>query len=375
MSSLGIDLNNNGWTTDSALPSDPPSVSTIPPTEPELNDEARAFSEWIQQHVADAIEAATTPLRIEIDALRNRLATLESSPHAPPAFSAPSRAPSFKVNTPPEFDGSRENGEGFLNACRLYLQLRPDDFPDVSARIGWILSYMTSGRARTWRDTAITHRAMYGGYSWLSEKSFFEAFESEFFPVAESEAALIKLESNGYYQRPSESVDLYVDRFRELVKKANLGNNPSVVVKFRRGLSEQLHRLLSDQPEPPLSLDVEDWIRRSRGLEHSRQVLLRTELSEKVARWSESTRVVPEGFRGTGSDPGASEDAGGFGDVKERKRVRRREVGRNAQRQEGLGLRSKSQAGSGECGKLMIFELGSMYKDAGAYKAPRCVYG
>ena len=272
MSSLGIDLNNNGWTTDSGLPSDPPSVSTIPLSEPELNDEARAFSVWIQQHVADAIETATTPLRVEIDALRNRLAALESSPHAPPAFSTSSRAPSFKVNSPPEFDGSRENGEGFLNACRLYLQLRPDDFPDVSARIGWILSYMTSGRARTWRDTAITHRAMYGGYSWLSEKSFFEAFESEFFPVAESEAALIKLESNGYYQRPSESVDLYVDRFRELVKKANLGNNPSVVVKFRRGLSEQLHRLLSDQPEPPSSLDVEDWIRRSRGLEHSRQV-------------------------------------------------------------------------------------------------------
>lgn len=107
----------------------------------------------------------------------------------------------------------------------------------------------------------------------------------------------------------------------------------------------------------------------------SSKILLRTELSERVARRSESTRVVPEGFRGTGSDPGASEDAGGFGDVKERKRVMRRGVGRNARRQEDLGLRSKSQAGSGECGKLMIFELGSMYKDAGAYKAPRCVYG
>lgn len=103
--------------------------------------------------------------------------------------------------------------------------------------------------------------------------------------------------------------------------------------------------------------------------------MLRTELSEKVARWSESTRVVPEGFRGTGSDPGASEDARVSGDARERKRVRGREVGRDARRQEGLGLRSKSQAGSGECGKLMIFELGSMYKDAGAYKAPRCVYG
>ena len=41
----------------------------------------------------------------------------------------------------------------------------------------------------------------------------------------------------------------------------------------------------------------------------SSKILLRTELSEKVALKSESTRVVPEGFRGAGSDPGASEDA------------------------------------------------------------------
>lgn len=71
MSSLGIELNNNGWTTDSGLPSDPPSVSTIPLSEPELNDEAWAFSVWIQQHVADAIEAATMPLWIEVDCKGN----------------------------------------------------------------------------------------------------------------------------------------------------------------------------------------------------------------------------------------------------------------------------------------------------------------
>ncbi|KLO05764.1 hypothetical protein SCHPADRAFT_802482, partial [Schizopora paradoxa] len=57
-----------------------------------------------------------------------------------------------KVNPPHEFDGSRETGSGFLNACRLYLQLQPEAFPNLEARIGWILSYMTSGRARSWRD-------------------------------------------------------------------------------------------------------------------------------------------------------------------------------------------------------------------------------
>lgn len=119
----------------------------------------------------------------------------------------------------------------------------------------------------------------------------------------------------------------------------------------------------------------ERWTLRSLASVLSSKILLRTELSERVARRSESTRVVPEGSRGAGSDPGASEDARDLGDARESKRVGRRGVGRSARRREDWGLRSKSQAGSGECGKLMIFELGSMYKDAGAYKAPRCVYG
>ena len=201
-----------------------------------------------------------------------RLATLEASPRSTYQPSAPARTQSFKVNPPHEFDGTRETSEGFINACRLYIQLQPEAFPNLEARIGWILSYMTSGRARSWRDAAISHCATYSVYSWLTEKAFFDAFEAEFFPVAESEAALISLESTSYHQRATEGIDVYVDRFRELSKKAKLENSPALVVKFRRGLGSEIHLALSQSPQPPSASDVEDWITRARALEHSRTV-------------------------------------------------------------------------------------------------------
>ena len=63
----------------------------------------------------------------------------------------------YKANPLMPYDGSRQNGEGFIKACCLYLQLNAGCFSDDAAAIGWTLSYMTMGRAQTWRDVAIDH--------------------------------------------------------------------------------------------------------------------------------------------------------------------------------------------------------------------------
>ncbi|KLO04654.1 hypothetical protein SCHPADRAFT_896865 [Schizopora paradoxa] len=104
------------------------------------------------------------------------------------------------------------------------------------------------------------------------EKAFYDAFEAAFFPVAEAKASLITLESNSYHQHPSEGIDVYVDRFRELSKKAKLENSPALVVKFCRGLGSDLHRALSQSPQPPLPSNVEDWITQACALEHLQTV-------------------------------------------------------------------------------------------------------
>ena len=63
-----------------------------------------------------------------------------------PAIPTPPSA-MLKPATPNEFDGARDKGRAFLNSCKLYMSLAPQQFADDQACIGWTLSYMKSGRA------------------------------------------------------------------------------------------------------------------------------------------------------------------------------------------------------------------------------------
>lgn len=178
----------------------------------------------------------------------------------------------LKLNPPNPYDGSRESGEAFAKSCVLHFQLRPDDFPDLDAQIGWVLSFMDSGRAQEWRNDVLTHFTDHGKYKWTTLYDFQAEFAREFLPIAEQEEAIVTLEGRTYFQKSSESVDAYVDRFRSLVKKANLADGSSVVIKFRRGLQESLAQTLSDSANPPPANDIDQWITRSRNLERSRNL-------------------------------------------------------------------------------------------------------
>ncbi len=75
-----------------------------------------------------------------------------------------------------------------------------------------------------------------------------DTFSKEFYLVVEAESAMVKLESLDYFQRSGEPVDVYVNRFRALVKKAKLGDKGAIVIKFQCGLNKSLHTTLSDSP-------------------------------------------------------------------------------------------------------------------------------
>lgn len=138
--------------------------------------------------------------------------------------------------------------------------------------MGWILSFMSEGRAQSWRDQQLEHHATAGAWPWATLADFWTAFDSEFTPVAEVQEAIVKLEGRAYFQKSGESVDTYIDWFRALVKKARLQDKPSIVLKFRRGLSESLSETLANSSDPPSGTDVEQWYTRARELERNRIV-------------------------------------------------------------------------------------------------------
>ena len=77
-------------------------------------------------------------------------------------------------------------------------------------------------------------------YPWANMKAFVAAFNKEFMPVAEAEEAMVKLEGCTYFQKAHKSTDMYVDRFRDLIKKAGLTDITSIIIKFQWGLQDSL---------------------------------------------------------------------------------------------------------------------------------------
>ncbi len=83
-------------------------------------------------------------------------------------------------------------------------------------------------------------------FPWETMEDFWTIFDTEFTSVAESQEAIVKLEGRSYFQKTSEPVDTYIDGFRQLVKKAQLQDKSSIVLKFRRRLLESLGETLSN---------------------------------------------------------------------------------------------------------------------------------
>ena len=240
--------------------------------------------ERLQEQFATTV---STALNDALHPLQERIAALS------PDDSRPSR---LKVNSPPDFDGSRTEGEGFKKSCTLYMMLRSADFDTTRTATAWILSYMTEGRAQAWRDDQLEYLHVHESFPWDTMEAFWTMFDTEFTPVAESQEAIVKLEGRSYFQKTSESVDAYIDGFRQLVKKAQLQDKPSIVLKFRRGLLESLGETLSNSSHPPAADNVEQWYERARDLERNR-IVQRTIHGNTVKPFSNSRPNLAAGIR------------------------------------------------------------------------------
>ena len=88
----------------------------------------------------------------------------------------------LKASPPNEFSGDRRAGLAFLNSCKLYLSLCPEQFADDQTKIHWALSYMKEGRAAQFSDRVLRREA-YDQFSMFATWSDFEReFTSQFLP-------------------------------------------------------------------------------------------------------------------------------------------------------------------------------------------------
>jgi hypothetical protein len=191
---------------------------------------------------AEATRAMNETLNKFIAIMGNQEAARNVAPHPPvsPPFatttlqaSHPSRV---KPGVPSHFDGDRAQGHAFLTSCELYISLTQSDFIDDQVHIHWVLSYFKGGRMVSFAEHILRQELRSGKMCFASWREFTEEFVVTFCPENEVTTALMRLESDWYFQAKW-NVEVYIDEFKDLVNLSGYTDPIAIVLKFRQGLN------------------------------------------------------------------------------------------------------------------------------------------
>ena len=113
---------------------------------------------------------------------------------------------------------------------------------------------MKMGRAATFTLWVFAHASKTGEVCFKDWKEFEEAFQYQFFPLHKCTHAMNQLESHQYHQGKC-SVDEYIDKFEELIKKAEYMDGLAIVMIFQQGLDSSIQTCITLMLEGHLKED------------------------------------------------------------------------------------------------------------------------
>jgi hypothetical protein len=178
--------------------------------------------------------------------------------------SQPSRV---KPGVPSHFDGDRAQGRAFLTSCELYISLTQSDFVDEQVRIHWALSYLKGRRAASFAERILRQELRSGKMCFASWHDFTEEFAVTFCPENEATTALMRLESDRYYQG-KQNVEAYIDEFKDLINLSGYTDPIAIVLKFCRGLNQMTQdRIAESGTDSPGDMDFNGWFKAARHLD------------------------------------------------------------------------------------------------------------
>ena len=120
-------------------------------------------------------------------------------------------------------------------SCRTYIHLCPESFKDDLTKVVWAMSYMKAGHAGRWATHEFKHEAKSGHLRFIDWVKFEDEFRKDFMPL-DSEAAAVNVLETTYFQG-RQSVDDYLDQFKDLIEDSGYSDLKTIVVKFCRGLN------------------------------------------------------------------------------------------------------------------------------------------
>jgi hypothetical protein len=126
-------------------------------------------------------------------------------------------------------------------------------------RIHWAFSYFKGGCVASFAERILQQELRFGKMCFTSWHDFTEEFVATFCPENEATTALMRLESDQYYQGKW-NVEAYIDEFKDIVDLSGYTDPITIVLKFRRGLSPMTQdRIAESGMDRPGDTDFNGW--------------------------------------------------------------------------------------------------------------------
>ncbi|XP_006457183.1 hypothetical protein AGABI2DRAFT_146791 [Agaricus bisporus var. bisporus H97] len=202
--------------------------------------------------------------------LQQQLATLQNQPQGPPGPPGPAGedAPLPVVNIPPQIDvakpkifsGDGRELNGFITACKIYLNLKMANRRQEE-QITWILSYVQGGAAESWKENIMEMMENSEEEAPDSTEELFDSLRNNFGDADEESMAVGKLR---LIEQGSKSAEEHVQEFKRIAQDSGYEGR-ALIEEFKRSLSGRIRKVLMEAESPPTT--IKSWYESSMKLD------------------------------------------------------------------------------------------------------------
>lgn len=209
----------------------------------------------------------------------------------PPVTTTPTttgKASELKLNQPKPFTGRRDEIDDFLQDITLYLEINDEIYETDKKKIGYALSFMNEGDAKSWKTQFLRHAKGATGLNLGTWVQFQHDVQEAFAPYDAPGDALEELTA---LKMGSNTIEDHTARFKTLLERSKVPEtSPSAVDYYRKTLNIPLQRKLLELPTQPKNL--KEWYEWAARLDNNFRRMQRV-LGRAIGRTPEKGREEP----------------------------------------------------------------------------------
>lgn len=150
-----------------------------------------------------------------------------------------SKTSELKLKTPMIFSGKQEELDEFLDSVELYLDINDEIYNTDKKKIGFALSFMDEGDAKSWKSQFQHSKKTNGNLNLGTWSDFEKEIKKAFQPYDAPGDALDLLTT--LRMNSNTSIEDHIGRFKRLLRKSEVPEtSPSAIDYFRRTLTYPL---------------------------------------------------------------------------------------------------------------------------------------